>query len=366
MKTRDVLLRISPFWLLLAVVAIGTSALSVQAQLNETTTTDSRDLTGATPPTHDIVTRTEQDGRTIEKRIVEGPSINGGYALLIETERQTIQLNPNAATIVTRQYSRGADGNRQLFEVIEEQRSTAPGGRETGVRTTWQPDLNGRLQVVEREVRETVAASDDTRQTTSTVSRQVANGFQPVLRSQQIEWRKGDVAAQQTTVLVPDSNGNFVPLSRSESTTTKTASGQTKDECLYRENGLVNHLTVVQRDVTTESTDPHGSHSTAQTYSVFVPGAAPEPESLVLVQQISSSRQSRSDGSSQAKQQVEVIDSGNPSSGLQLVISASGTSQLTGNEQMKRQIVVHSSDENGAFRVKWITNSHEKLGLPHN
>jgi hypothetical protein len=203
MKTRDVLLRISPFWLLLVVMIVAYS-LSVQAQLKETTITDTRDPTGATSPRRVIVTRTEQDGRTIEISIVEGPSINGGYARLIETEQQTIQLNPNAATVVTRQYSRDASGNRQLLGITEEQRSTAADGLETVVRTTSSADVNGRLQVDQREVQETVPTGDDTRQTTSTVSRQTANGFQPVLRSQQIEQRKGDVAEQQTIVLAPD------------------------------------------------------------------------------------------------------------------------------------------------------------------
>jgi hypothetical protein len=358
MKTRDVLLKISSFWLLSTVVMIVSYSLSGQAQLKQTTITDERDLTGATSPRRVIVTRTQQDGRTSEKKVVEGPSINGGYAPLVETEQQTIQLNPNAATVVTRQYSRDANGKRQLVAITEEQRSTAATGRETLLRITSNVDLNGRLQVVQREVRETVPAGDDTWQTTSTISRQTANGFQPVLRSQQIEQRKGDVAEQHTTVLVPDGNGNFVPLSRTESTTTKTASGQTKDERIYRVNGYFDHMTVVQHDVSTESKDAKGSHSATQAYSVFVPGAFPVPGSLAFVRQISSSRQTAPDGSSQAKQQLQVINSGNPSSGLQLVTSASGTSQ-SADGQTTRQIVVRSSDGNRNFRVVWIHNSQE-------
>ena len=275
MNTRDVLLSISSFWLLLVVFTVMTYSLSLQAQIKETVVTDSRDLTGAASPRRVIVTRTEQDGRTIETRVIEGPSINGGYALLSETEQQTIQLNPNAITVVTRQYSRDANGNRQLLGVTEEQRSTAATGQETILRTTSSADLNGRLQVDQRELQETVPTSDGTWQTTSTISRQTANGFQPVLRSQQVEQRKGDVAERRTTVLVPDGNGNFVLLSRTESTTMKTASGQAKDERIYGENGHFGRMTLLQRDVTTESTNPRESHSTTQTYSVFVPGASP-------------------------------------------------------------------------------------------
>ena len=300
MNTRDVLLRISSFWLLLVVVMVVTYSLPLQAQIKETVVTDSRDLTGAASPRRVIVTRTEQDGRTIETNVIEGPSINGGYAPLSETEQQTIQLNPNAVTVVTCQYSRDADGNRQLLGVTEEQRSTAATGQETILRTTSSADLNGRLQVVQREEQETVPTSVGTWQTTSTISRQTANGFQPVLRSQQIKRRKGDVAERRTTVLVPDGNGTFVLLSRTESTTMKTASGQTKDERMYQENGLFSRMDLVQRDITNESRDARGSHSTTQSYSVFVPGASPAPGSLVLVQQLSSSRQIAPDGSSQA------------------------------------------------------------------
>jgi hypothetical protein len=361
MRTRVVSLMTSSFRLL-GIVMIMTCSLSTQAQVNEINTTDLHDLTGAMSPVRVIVARTQQDGRRIETRTIETPSINGGYATLIETEQQTIQLSPNAATVVKRQYSRDVNGNRQLLEVTEEQRSTAAGGRETVVRTTSSTDVNGRLQVVQRDVRETAPTSEDTRQTTTTVSRLTANGFQPVQRSQQIEQRKGDVAEQQTTVLAPDGNGNFVPISRTESTTTKTASGQTKDERSYGDTGL-SHMIVVQRDVSSESKDAEGTHSTTQTYSAFVSGASPDPGGLVLVQQVTTSRQPAPDGSSQSKQQIQAISLGNPASGLQLATSITEVSQPASNGQTKRQIV-RSSDGNGAFPVVRVTYSHEIRIIP--
>jgi len=361
MRSRVVLRMTSSFWLL-GIVIVMSYPLSIQAQVKEITTTDSRDLTGVTSPRRVVVTRTGQDGRMIETRAIEEPSINGGYATLIETEQLTIQLNPNATTLVKRQYSRDGNGNRRLLEVTEEQRSTAAGGGETVVRTTSRADVNNRLQVVQHEVQETVPTSDDTRQTTSTVSRQTANGFQPVQRSQQIEQRKGDVAKQQTTVLVLDGNGNFVPISRTESTTTKTASGQTKDERTYRDTGLGN-MTVVQRDVATEFKDAQGTHGITQTYSAFVPGASPDPGSLVLVQQVSTSRQTAPDGSSQSEQQIQAISLGNPASGLRLATLIAEVSQPASNGRMQRQIV-RSSDGNGAFPVVRVTDSHQTRIVP--
>lgn len=356
MSSRVVLPMTTSFWLL-GILIFMTYSLPIQAQVNEITTTDSLDLTGTMNPTRTTATRTEQDGRTIETRRVESPSMNGGYAPLVETEQQTIQLSPNATTVVTRQYSRDINGNRWLQGITEEQRSTVPGGGERVVRTTSSADVNGSLQVTEREVQESVTTGENTRQTTSTVSRQTANGFRPVQRSQQMEQREGNVTEQQTAVLVRDDNGNFVLVGRTESTITRTASGQTKEERTYADTGL-GKMALVQRDVTSESQDAQGTHVTMQTYSIFVPGVSPDPGRLVLVQQVSTSQQTAPDGSLQSKQQIQAISLSSPASGLQLATSITEVSQPAPNGQTKRQIV-RSSDRNGAFPVVRVTDSRE-------
>jgi hypothetical protein len=364
MRTRVGLGMISSLFWLLGIVVIVTYSLSTQAQVKEIITTDSRDLSGATSPNRVVVTRTEQDGRTIETRTVEEPSIDGGYATSIETEQKTIQLSPNTTSVVL-QYSRDRNGNRRLLEVTEEQRSTSADGRETVVRTTSTADVNEsqyirpHLQVVQREVQETVPTGDDTRRITNVVYRQTTNGFQPVQRSQQVEQRKDDVAEQQTTVLVPDGSGNFVPIFRTESTTTNTASGQTKDERTYGDILGQGNMTVVERVVTSESKDPQETHSTTQTYSAILPGASLEPGSLALVQQVSTSGQIAPDGSSQSKQQIQVIDFGNPASGLKLATSITEVSQPAANGQTRRHIVRSS---NG--RTVQVTDSQETRIIP--
>ncbi len=364
MKIGNILLRTSSLCLPLAMVVILAYPVSIRAQSTETSTINSIDPTGNTSPTRTIVTRSEQYGRTVERRRIEGPSINGGYALIIETEQQTIRVNPNTVTVVTRQYSPDSNGNPQLVQVTEEQRSTNAGGGETVVRTTSSSaDLDGHLQVIQREVQETVPTGADTKQTTSTLFQQTGNVLQPVQRSQQVEQRKGNVTERQTNVLTSDGNGNFVPLSRTESTAAKTASGETKDERVFWQNDVGN-MTLIQRDVTSESKDAQGTHGTAQTYSAFVPGASPDPGSLVLVRQVNSSQQTAPDGSSRLKEQIQAIDLGNPSSGLQTAVSVTGISQPGANGQTERQVVVRSSDGNGGFGKVLVTDSHETRVIP--
>jgi hypothetical protein len=350
--------------LLLAIVVIVARPVSVRAQSSETVTTNSIDPTGNTSPTRTIMTRSERDGRTVETRRVEGLSPNGGYALIVETEQQTTQVNPNTVTVVTRQYSPDSNGNPQLAVVTEEQRSKSGDGRETVVRTTSSSaDLNGNLQVIRREVQETVPISADTTQTTSTVFQRTGDALQPIQRSQQTEQRKGDVTNQQTTVHASDGNGNFVPAYRTESTTTKTTVGEIKDERVYWQND-VGKMTLIQRNVATESKDAQGTQGTTQTYSAFVPGASPDPGTLVLVQQVNSSQQTGPDGSSQSKQQVQQIDLGNPSSGLQPVVSVTAVSEPVANGQSGRKVVVRSANGNGGFGTVLVTDSHETRVVP--
>jgi hypothetical protein len=346
----------SSLWLL-GIVITMTCGQSIQAQVKESTTTESRDFSYATSR-RAIVTRTEQDGRTIETSTIQEPSSTSGYttlsgwATLIETEQQATKVNPNTTTVVKRRYARDVNGNRRLLGVTVEQQNTTADGRETVVRTASNTDVNDRLQVVEREVRETVPSSDDTRQTTISVTRYGADDYPFEQRSRRIEQRRGNVTEQQTTVSEPDGNGNFVPIFRTESTTTKTAWGQKKDERVYRDTGL-GKMTVVRRDVSSESKDAQGTHSVTQTYSALSSEPAGSP---VLIQQVSTSQQRAPDGSSQSKQQIESIDFGKPASGLQLANSITETVQPTSDGETKHQIV-RSADGNGGFPIVRSTNT---------
>lgn len=123
-------------------------------------------------------------------------------------------------------------------------------------------------------------------------------------------------------------------------------------------------MTMIQRNITTESQDAQGTHSAEQTYSAFVPGAAPDPGSLTLVRQVNSSQQTAPDGSSQSERQIQTIDVGNPASGLEPAVSVTGVSQPQGNGQTKSQAVVRSSDGNGGFRDVLVTDSHETRVVP--
>jgi hypothetical protein len=113
----------------------------------------------------------------------------------------------------------------------------------------------------------------------------------------------------------------------------------------------------IERVVTSESKNAQETHSTKQTYSAILPGASLEPGSAALVQQVSASRQTAPEGSSQSKQQIQVIDFGNPASGLQLATLIIEISQPAA--KTKRHIVRSS---NG--RTVQVTDSQETRIIP--
>jgi hypothetical protein len=310
------------------------------------------------------VTRTQSDGHSIETR-TETP-LAGGYETWTESERETDQANPNAATVIQRQYVRDIAGKRVLLAVVEEQRTTAANGRETVVRTTSSADviqsqyISPRLQVVQREVQETVTTGDNSHETTNVVFRQTGDGFQPVERSQTVARREGNVTEERTTMLRPDGSGNFVPIGRTESTTTKTESGHTKEERTFQDLGS-GKMSVIQRDVTTESTAGHEIHGSTLTYSAFVPGKYLAPGIVELVQQVRSSRRRSPDGSAESRVEITRPDHLNPAKGMQLATSVRSISRRLPDASSEPEIF---ADTAPSIQVTPISDANAASQLP--
>lgn len=93
-----------------------------QGEFNQITT-ELQDLTGATNPTRVIESRTQSAGGLLETRITEARSINGGYAPISVSERETVQLDASSVRVVQRVFAINPDGKRTLSQVTEEKRT---------------------------------------------------------------------------------------------------------------------------------------------------------------------------------------------------------------------------------------------------
>ena len=345
-------------WIGCAVLLFFSCSIA-HAQRMETTVHESYDPAGTIGPARVTVVHSEREGGSFETSSLEIPSINGGFEKWVETEQEVSHPAPGITKTLTRHFGHDGNGRRFLVGVTEEQRSVAPGGRETLVRTESSTDLNGRLQLVEREVQETTWEAENARRTTRELFQHTPNGLQKVRRSEESERRNGDVTSQQVTVLAPDGEGRFVPVSRKESTTTETAADQVKDERSFGDLGD-GPLRLVQREVSRESRDTEGSRTVVETQSAFSSGIALEPGRLIPVQTLSTSSQTAADGRSSLERQVVSLSKTGYGSVVTLSVKGSAGS---GNSGSSRQ-TLRVADGNGGFAVVQVTDYQNTITVP--
>ena len=110
-----------------------------------------------------------------------------------------------------RTYTWDANGQRKLAKVTEEEARTSASGDVQAGRTTSSSDLNGNLQVVQREVADTRKTSPDAQETKTTVYLADGNGgFTTSRQTQELQKRSADQKVElKKTTLLPDGNGNW-------------------------------------------------------------------------------------------------------------------------------------------------------------
>lgn len=336
--------------------ACGTAWAQDQPQASRTVT-EFHNATGPFNPARVIVTQRQEDGRTVETRIVEAPSINGGYEPISETEQETIRVDANTVRVVQRWFSPGA-GNRQPFQVTEEERRTQPGGRESVVRTTSTLDLSGHWQAQERDIEEAVSTAPDTKETKKTVLGVVAGSLVPVQKSEETEHRSGNVVEVQRKLLTPNGSGNFQVFEVQETVATQTKDGQTTEKKTYRDDGRGQIAIIEQTAGSGWKNANNQSGTMSRTYSTFVPGAAPDGQ-LHLVQQRNVSATTSPDSSTRTEQEVQAVNPGAPQDGLRTTTLMIEVSQPLGRLRTETHKEMRVLDVGGSFPLIWVTDSRE-------
>jgi len=116
-----------------------------------TATTDSTE--SYANPTHTIRSHTQNGNRTVDVRSLQTQGTDGNLTPYQDIETETFRVNATVTRITTRTFVRDGSGRKTLFQVTEEEKQTLPGGNSKVVRTTSNPDANGNLQLVQREIR---------------------------------------------------------------------------------------------------------------------------------------------------------------------------------------------------------------------
>ncbi len=337
--------------LVLTFFALTLAAAQTSDSSNQswTSTSDSQDSSVGNR-TRKSESHSKDGNRTVDRQSVEILR-SGRYEPYQDIETESVQVNATSSRTVVRTFGRDSNGHRVLLQTTEEEKQTSPGGGEKVVRSTSNPDANGRMQLVQREVQETKKTSPTVDETTTTVMLPGVNGgLAPAMKVQERQERTGDHTVQvQKSTSLPDGSGRWQAGEVKQSTITDDGKNRTRDEHVLRA-GPDGRLAEVSRTVGKDSQDASGeSNRTVETYSTDVPGSSADGR-LHLVQRVTTAGRNDTSGGRTTQQQVQQLNPGEPNAGLQVTIQSTDAqnSSATGTQQTRTLQVRGSS---GALNV---------------
>jgi len=345
--------------MLLAIAAYYCSGLVLWAQTSDSQTGDANkawtDTTESQSdnvnPTRTIESHTQTGNRTLDKHSVEHRGFDGHFEPYQDIEKETVQLDATTVQTTTRTFGRDAEGAKTLVQVTEEEKHTLPGGNSNVVRSTSNPDGNGTLQLVQRQIEETKRINKDVEETKTTVMLpSVDGGMAPAMKVQERRERgANDTVESQKTTLLPDGAGNWQVSEIRQATARHEGKNSSTEERVSRPDSE-GKLGEVSRTVSKESESASGEkRNTLETYSVDLPGSAPDG-SLHLIERATTSQHTSPSGQQATQQEVERPDPGDPGSGLRVTTLTTDTVRPgPSGAQATRTIQVR--DASGSFGV---------------
>jgi len=300
-------------------------------------------------PTRTLESHTQNGDHTVDVRSVQTRGPDGTFTPYQDIETETVRTNATTTQTITRTFVRDGNGAKALFQTTEEARQDLPGGDSKIIRTTSNPDANGKLQVVQREVQETHKISSDAEETKTTVMLSNINGgLVPVMQTQGHQKHSGNTVEIQKTTRLADGAGGWQVGETREETIKDDGRNRSREERVSRPSPD-GKLEEISRTVTKESEDVSGDRrNSVETYSIDVPGLGRD-SSLRLVERVMTTQRSNSDGQ-QTTQLVEKSNPGDPDAGPRIATVTSDTVR-SGPSGAQAIRTVQMRDANGSLGV---------------
>lgn len=344
---------------LIAMLAYFCAYPALWAQSSDSQTSDAdRSWTATTEsqsdnvnPTRTTESHTRTGNRTLDSKSVQRRGPNGHLEPYQDIETETVKVDATTVRTTTRAFARDANGDKILVQTTEEEKRTSPGGDSSVVRSISNPDGNGKLQLVQRQVEETKKIGKDVEDTKTTVMLPSINGgLAPAMK---VEERRtlgaNNMVESQRTTLRPDGAGNWQVDEIRQATTKQEGKNRSIEERVSRPDSE-GKLSEVSRTVSKESESASGEkRNTVETYSLDVPGSARDG-SLHLVERSTTSQRTNSTGQQTTQQQVEQPNPGDPGSGLQVIAITTDTVRPSPSGA-QRSRTIQARDANGGFGV---------------
>src|SRR6266481_1085905 len=337
-------------------LALSTQTAGTQTPTQDQSWTATTDLNSSNAnPTRTTESHAQSGNRTLETHSLQRRGSNGDYEPYQDIETETVKVNSTTTRTITRTFGRDTDGRKNLVQVREEETHTQPGGDSSVTRVVSNPDANGRLQPVQREIATTKkigrGKDKDIEETRTTVMLPGINGdLAPALQVQERRQQgANNTVDSQKTTMFPDGSGNWQVSETRHTTIKQQGTNSTTEERVSRldPNGK---LAEVSRTVTKESESAPGEkRNTTEVYSVDVPGSARDG-SLHLAQRETTAQRTSSTGQQTTQHQVEQPDPGNPDSGPRVTVLTTDTLR-PGASGSRTTRTIESLDPNGNLAV---------------
>lgn len=311
-------------------------------------TNQQSDPTGRINATRTTKTHSERNGRIVDTTSVLAVGPEGRYIPYSQTEKESVRVDANTVRTVERTYGTGPDGQRVLVQQAQEELRSFPDGARKMTRTISNPDANGGLQVIRRELVDSKQVSTGVRETNTTVySADGSGGLSAAVQvhEQETQASDGTVKFSKSTQL-SDGAGHW-NLSEVRQGTIKP---EGKEENVLRPDPD-GKLGVVERTVSQQKRAAGETRAINETYSTNVPGQAGN-DGLHLVQRESTVQRSAS-GRESTVRQVEVPNPGNPGDGLRVTQQAIDIVRPDGrgSAEQKSTVVTFGPDGQGQTAV---------------
>jgi hypothetical protein len=302
-------------------------------------------------PTRTTESHTQSGNRTLDTHSLQRRGSNGEYEPYQDIETETVKVNSTTVRTITRTFGRDTDGHKTLVQVREEETHAQPGGDSSVTRVVSNPDANGRLQPVQREIATTKQIGKDVEETKTTVMLPSINGdLAPAMLVQERRQRgANDTVDTQKTTSLRDGSGNWQVNETRHATTRQDGNSRSTEERVSRldpEGKLIETSRTVSKE---SEIAPGEKRNTSEVYSLDVPGSARDG-SLHLVQRETSAQRTSSTGQQTTQRQVEQRDPGNPDSELRVTVLT--TERLRpGSSGSQATRTIQALDPNGTLSV---------------
>ena len=333
-----------------------------------TNTTDLKSdyLTPERMPVRIIESHRENGNRTLDKRSVEIRGTDGHFEPYQDIERESVQGDDSTVRTTTRTFARDVNKAKALVQITEEEQRILPSGESKTVRITSNPDVNGKLQVSERDTAQSKRLAEHVEETQTTVELLSINGgLAPAVKTREIRKRNAnDTVQSEKSTLLLDGGGRWQVNESRQTTSRREGDSWITEERISRLDAE-GKLSEISRAVTKEPETSTGEkRNTVETYSIDVPGTARDGH-LHMVERVSTSSQSDASGTRTTGQIVEQINAGDPAAGLRVSVLVNDK-VVPGPSGEQSTVTIRGRDLNGRFSIVWVdTTKSDRIPTIH-